>query len=96
MARMAALFALSEFSDFVNAFTKNFDDRYLSIKSDTEESFNGKKAVRDNKKDELAKKEKELKKIEGEVKAAIDSLAKNHENIKDIEQAIDYYDNAQN
>lgn len=94
--RMAALFGLSEFSDFVHDFTKNFDDRYLPIKSDTEESFNGKKAVRDSKKDELEKKEKELEKIEGEIKAAIDSLAKNHENIKDINQAIDYYDNAQN
>ena len=47
---MAALFGLSEFSGFVQDFTKNFDERYLSIKSSTEESFREQHAGRDWKK----------------------------------------------
>ena len=93
--RMAALFGLSEFSGFIQDFTRNFDERYLSTKSSTEESFREQKTIRDAKKNELSEQEKGLENIKGEIKKAIDSLAKEHEEIKTIQQAIDYYDNVE-
>ena len=93
--RMAALFGLSEFSGFVQDFTKNFDERYLSIKSSTEESFREQQAVRDGKNNELSEQEKGLKQIKDEIKKAIDGLAKEHDEIKTIQQAIDFYDDAE-
>ena len=92
---MAALFGLSEFSGFVQDFTKNFDERYLSIKSSTEESFREQQAVRDGKNNELSEQEKGLKQIKDEIKKAIDGLAKEHDEIKTIQQAIDFYDDAE-
>ncbi|MBR4345199.1 MAG: AAA family ATPase [Lachnospiraceae bacterium] len=94
--RMAALFGLSEFSSFVQEFTKNFDDRYLLTKSVTEESFKEQQAVIDGKKKELSELENELEKINGEINKVIEDLNKKHEGIGDIQQAIDYYDNADN
>ena len=94
--RMAALFGLSEFSGFVQGFTRNFDDRYLSTNSVTEQSFKEEQIVRNGKKKELSEQEKELENIKKEIKRALDSLAKEKEGVETIEQAIDYYDNADN
>ena len=90
--KMAALFGLSEFSNFVHDFTNNFDDRYLPISSKTEESFKIQQATRDTKKSELSKLENELQELQKTTQDAVDELAKQNEEIKTLQQATDYLD----
>ena len=59
------------------------------IKSSTEESFREQQAVRDGKNNELSEQEKGLKQIKDEIKKAIDGLAKEHDEIKTIQQAME-------
>lgn len=90
--RMAALFGLSEFSNFVQGFSKNCDEKYLSIHSVTEQAFKDQQAVRDSKNNELAGLQKDLKLLLKSEKENIKILAKENNNIKTLQQAIDYYD----
>lgn len=94
--RMAALFDLSEFSGFVQGFTKNFDDRYLPISSPTEQTFKEQQVVRDTKNTELSRQKNELKELQKTIQETVDNLAKDNEEIKTTQQAIDYYDNSEN
>lgn len=92
--RMAALFGLSEFTSFVQGFTRNFDDRYLSVNSKTEEIIKNKEAIRDVKEKELSKLQEELENLKKLSKKKIAEISQNNSNIENIQQAIDYYDNS--
>ena len=94
--RIAALFGLSQFSEFVHGFTKRFDERYLPVSSTTEQSFKEQQAVRDAKSTELLTQERELQELREKIQAAVDKLAKDDEVIKTLQQALDYYDNPKN
>lgn len=94
--RMAALFGLSEFSNFVQEFTKNFDERYLSTSSATEQAFKEQLAIRDTKNTELSAQENELQELRETIQGFVDNLARVNNGIETIQQAIDYYDNPEN
>ena len=92
--RISALFGLSVFNDFVKGFTLNFDDKYLPIKSLTEDSFKEQKAVRDSKERQIQVFKEELKNIQNLSRVAIRKLKKPE--IIDISVALDYLQNPQN
>lgn len=83
--RIAALFGLSEFQEFVSGFTNDFDDRYIKLKSNAQEEYKKKKESIDLKKEQIetAKKQAEP------TKAALDEAIKNLNNpdITDAEKA---------
>ena len=93
--RMAALFGLSEFSNFVQGFSKNCDEKYLPIISSTEQTFKEQQAVRDAKNVELTGLREDLNKLQESAKEIIKSIPSKEKNITTLRQAIDYYDNAQ-
>lgn len=93
--RMAALFGLSEFSNFVQGFSKNCDEKYLPIISSTEQTFKEQQAVRDAKNIELTGLREDLNKLQESAKEIIKSIPSKEKNITTLQQAIDYYDNAQ-
>lgn len=92
--RIAALFGLSVFNEFVQGFTTNFDEKYLPIKSLTEDSFKEGKAVRDSKENQLKAIKEELDKIQNSSLNTIRKLDK--PDITDIDAALDYLQNPQN
>lgn len=92
--RISALFGLTEFNDFVQGFTLNFDDKYLPIKSLTEDSFKERKAVRDSKENQMKTLKEELKSIQSLSKETIKKLDKPE--IINIDAALDYLQNPQN
>lgn len=91
--RIAALFGLSEFNDFVQGFTTNFDEKYLLVKSPTEEIFNNKKVNRDIKEKQKNDLKLELNEVQNLCKAKINELQK--DGISDIDKALDYIQNPQ-
>lgn len=93
--RIAALFGLSEFSNFVQGFSKNCDGKYLPIESATELAFKEQQAVRKTKIGELDKLKKEFDQLQLSAKDIINTLAKENSDITTLHQAIDYYDNAE-
>lgn len=92
--RISALFGLSAFNDFVQGFTTNFDDKYLSIKSSIEDSFKERKAIRDSKENQMKATIEELEKIRDLSLSTIRKLEKPE--IVDIDLALDYLQNPQN
>lgn len=92
--RISALFGLTEFNEFVQGFTLNFDDKYLPIKSLTEDSFKERKAVRDSKENQMQVLKEELKSIQSPSKETIKKLDKPE--IININAALDYLQNPQN
>lgn len=90
--RMAALFGLSEFSDFVQGFSKSCDEKYLPITSSTEQSFKEQQAVRNAKSNELKNLQESLKQLQQSGQEIIVTLSKGKSDIKTLQQAIDYYD----
>lgn len=92
--RMAALFGLSEFSSFVNGFTKNCDEKYLPIQSITEQNFKEQQAVRNAKNAELTDYQDELSKLRESAQKKIQAIADDN-SITTLQQAIDYYDDAE-
>ncbi len=93
--RMAALFGLSEFSAFVQGFPKNCDDKYLPVKSSTEQAFKEQKAVRDSKYDELSGYQKDYEQLQLSAHEIVNALTKDDSKIKTLQQAIDYYDDVE-
>lgn len=92
--RISALFGLSIFNDFVQGFTTNFDEKYLSVKSMTEDSFKERKAVRDSKEKQLKVIKDELKNIHNISQRAIKKLEKSE--VTDIDTALNYLQNPHN
>lgn len=92
--RIAALFGLSVFNDFVQGFTTNFDEKYLPVKSSMEDLFKERKTVRDSKENQLKAIKEELEKIKKLSLNTIRKLEKSE--IKDIDAALDYLQNPQN
>ena len=90
--KIAALFGLSEFSNFVREFTKNFDDRYLPISSETEKKFELQKVARDTKNVELSKLENELQNLQKNIQGVVDELSRQNKEIESLQQASDYLD----
>lgn len=93
--RMAALFGLSEFTTFIQGFSKIIDDKYLTTQSLTENTFKEQQAVRDIKKKELADLQEGLNKLREIAQVAVADIALKDNTIKNIQQAIDYYDNTE-
>lgn len=91
--RISALFGLSEFNEFVQGFTTNFDEKYLPVKSLTEDSFKVKKAVRTEKESQKSALMEELKEIQALSLDKIKELGKAE--ILDIDAALDYLQNPQ-
>ncbi|MCM1234333.1 MAG: AAA family ATPase [Ruminococcus flavefaciens] len=91
--RISALFGLSVFNDFVQGFTLNFDDKYLPVKSVTEDSFKERKALRDSKENQMRTTKEELKNIQNITGDTIKKLDKSE--IIDIDVALDYLQHPQ-
>lgn len=94
--RMAALFGLSEFSNFVQGFSKNCDEKYLPVTSSTEQTFKEQQAVRDAKSAELTELQEDLNILQNSVNEAIKTVSTKDKSITTLQQAIDYYDDVQN
>lgn len=92
--RISALFGLSVFNDFVQGFTTNFGDNYLSIKFPTEDSFKEAKTLRDGQEKQIKVIEEELEKLRDLSLNTIRKLGK--EEISNIDVALDYLHNPQN
>ena len=89
--RISALFGLSEFNDFVQGFTTNFDEKYLQVKSLTEDAFKERKAVRVAKESQKSKFEEELKNIQDLCQKIIRKIEKPE--ITKLDVALDYLQN---
>lgn len=89
--RIAALFGLSAFNDFVQGFTTNFDEKYLSINSETEKTFEERKISRNSKAQQLSAAKKELDETKELLKKEISKL--NNDEISDVDNALDFLDN---
>lgn len=92
--RIAALFGLSAFNNFVQGFTVNFDEKYLPISSDTEKDFEKRKISRDSKEQQLLETKMDLNKTKDLLKKEISKLGK--EEISEVNDALDYLDNSVN
>ncbi len=89
--RIAALFGLSTFNEFVQGFTVNFDEKYLTTNSATEKLFEEKKLSRDIKEKQLIENKKELDKINDLIKKEITKLKV--QEITEVDLVLDYLDN---
>lgn len=89
--RIAALFGLSAFNEFVQGFTTNFDEKYLTISSVTEKLFEEKKLSRDSKEKQLQESKDELDRIKDLLVEEIAKLKK--QEITEVDSALDYLDN---
>lgn len=89
--RIAALFGLSAFNEFVQGFTTNFDEKYLTISSVTEKLFEEKKLSRDSKEKQLQESKDELNRIKDLLVEEIAKLKK--QEITEVDSALDYLDN---
>lgn len=89
--RIAALFGLSAFNEFVQGFTTNFDDKYLITSSKTEGLFNEKRVERDTKEKQIALIEEKLSEVKTQLQEEIKKLGNN--GINTVERALDYLDN---
>lgn len=90
--RIAALFGLSAFNEFVQGFTRNFDDKYLTTCSVTEKEFEGKRESRKSMEEHLSREKEELTQIKDSLKKEIAKLKRNE--ISEVDGAIDYLDNS--
>jgi DNA sulfur modification protein DndD len=89
--RIAALFGLSAFNEFVQGFTKNFDEKYLTTSSVTEKLFEEKQLSRDSKEKQLQESEVELNRIRDLLVEEIAKLKKWE--ITEVDSALDYLEN---
>ena len=89
--RVAALFGLSAFNEFVQGFTTNFDEKYLTMDSAEEKRFEEKKLSRDSKEKQLIENKKELDKINDLIKKEIAKLKV--QEITEVDSALDYLEN---
>lgn len=89
--RIAALFGLSAFNEFVQGFTKNFDEKYLTTSSVTEKLFEEKQLSRDSKEKQLQESEAELNRIRDLLVEEIAKLKKWE--ITEADSALDYLEN---
>lgn len=89
--RIAALFGLSAFNEFVQGFTTNFDEKYLTASSVTEKLFEEKKLSRDSKEKQLQESKDELNRIKDLLVEEIAKLKK--QEITEVDSALDYLDN---
>ena len=85
--RLAALFGLTEFTDFVRGFTDSLDNKLVEERTKTDE-FNRKNDTNTKLQESLSGKVESLRSIESEIQNQIDQI-KNTE-IKDLETAIVY------
>jgi RecF/RecN/SMC N terminal domain. len=92
--RIAGLFGLSEFSEFVQGFTTNFDEKYLYITSTTEEQFKEKRILRDSKEEQIKLLNEQLVVVERNIKEVIEKLEQKQ--IENVNQAINYLEDPQN
>lgn len=90
--RIAALFGLSAFNEFVQGFTRNFDDKYLTTCSVTEKEFEGKRESRKSMEEQLSREKEELTQIKDSLKKEIAKLKRDE--ISEVDGAIDYLDNS--
>ena len=72
--RIASLFGLSEFQEFVSGFTGALDDRYLKLKSDAKETYRKKKESVDLKKEQIAAAKKQIEPTQKALEEAIKSI----------------------
>lgn len=86
--RIAALFGLSEFQEYVSGFTGSLDDRYLKLKSDANETYRKKKESVDLKKEQIEAAKKQLEPTRKALEEAIKSI--NNPSITDSEAAKKY------
>lgn len=89
--RIAALFGLSAFNEFVQGFTTNFDEKYLTTSSVTEKLFEEKKLSRDSKEKQLQESKDELNRIKDLLVEEIAKVKK--QEITEVDSALDYLDN---
>lgn len=89
--RIAALFGLSAFNEFVQGFTTNFDGKYLTTSSVTEKLFEEKKLSRDSKEKQLQESKDELNRIRDLLVEEIAKLKKRE--ITEVDSALDYLEN---
>lgn len=89
--RIAALFGLSAFNEFVQGFTTNFDEKYLATSSVTEKIFEEKRLSRNSKEKQLKESKDELNKIKTLLVEEIAKLKK--QEITEVDSALDYLDN---
>lgn len=89
--RIAALFGLSAFNEFVQGFTTNFDEKYLTTSSVTEKLFEEKKLSRDSKEKQLQESKDELNRIRDLLVEEIAKLKK--QEITEVDSALDYLEN---
>ncbi len=86
--RIAALFGLSEFQNFVSGFTDNFDERYIKLKAVKKEEYEKQYETVKEKKKTIQKEKERIKPIIDEVNSIIKGL--NVETVTDVEKAKFY------
>ena len=86
--RIAALFGLSEFQDYVSGFTDNFDERYIKLKAVKNEEYEKQYAGIKEKKETVQKELARINPIIDELNSIIKSL--NVELVTDVESAKFY------
>lgn len=91
--RIAALFGLSIFNEFVQGFSSSIFEKYLPIESETEKEFSSQKIVRDINEKELNVLEEELKKIDIQVSEKLKKIG--NDEIKSLKEAISYLNDAE-
>lgn len=84
-ARLAALFGLSEFSEFINEFTDNFDN-YLKLEHSKKEEYKKLEEEYDKAQEEIIKVTKDYKNVLLEIKNKIKELKQ--EDIKTLDTAL--------
>ncbi len=92
--RLAALFGLTEFNDFINGFTADFDKRYIKLESEFEKEYEKKKIeVEQNSKRQL-----EIIKERNDLKASEKELIKefSENGVTSLEDAILFLKNGDN
>lgn len=89
--RIAALFGLSEFSEFVQGFTTRFDEKYLSITSETEKIFKEKKVLRDSKEQQISELREPLQKVDNQITQLL--LQFENKDINTVADALNFIDN---
>lgn len=86
--RIAALFGLTEFQNYVSGFTESLDERYIALSTKLDKELEKKKHAVDSKKEQIKKDEEQLIQLNKEIKPLIASIGK--DTIKTAESALDY------
>lgn len=92
--RIAMLFGLSEFQEFVNGFTNELDERYLKFKSETADKCNKNEEIIKEKEKQLDKQREGINPLKIELSKIIEEIG--NPDIKDADSALQYLNDPDN